>query len=123
MLVKNIFGEEIISCSTKPLTGYYRNGCCETGEDDRGTHTVCAKMTDEFLSFTKARGNDLSTPIPDYDFPGLKAGDFWCLCALRWLEAYRAGLAPKVKLEATNEATLRIIPMEILLEMAYTPIR
>ncbi|MDN3204513.1 DUF2237 family protein [Algoriphagus sediminis] len=121
-MAQNVFGENLITCSTSPMTGFYRNGCCETGEDDLGTHTVCAQMTEEFLSFTKSKGNDLSTPIPQYDFPGLKPGDFWCLCALRWLEAYRSGFAPKVKLEATNEATLRIIPLEILLKHAYKPI-
>lgn len=115
---KNIFGQDLIPCSTDPLTGYYRNGCCETGPDDLGTHTVCAQMTDEFLEFSRSKGNDLITPIPQYRFPGLKAGDFWCLCALRWLEGYRAGVAPGVKLEATNEATLKIIPLEVLLSHA-----
>lgn len=117
-MAKNIFGEELITCSTSPLTGFYRNGCCETGADDSGTHTVCAQMTEEFLAFSRSRGNDLITPIPAYNFPGLKPGDFWCLCALRWLEAYRAGLAPDVRLEATNEATLKLVPMEVLLEHA-----
>ncbi|MFC3881095.1 DUF2237 family protein [Algoriphagus namhaensis] len=115
---KNVFGQDLIPCSTNPLTGYYRNGCCETGPEDLGTHTICAKMTDEFLEFSRSKGNDLITPIPQYHFPGLKAGDFWCLCALRWLEGYRAGVAPAVKLEATNEATLKIIPLEVLLSHA-----
>lgn len=121
-MAKNVFGEDLITCSTTPMTGYYRNGCCETGEEDRGTHTVCAQMTEEFLVFTKSKGNDLSTPMPHYDFPGLKPGDFWCLCALRWLEAYREGRAPRVKLEATNEATLRLVPLELLIEHAFKPI-
>ncbi|MHA7131430.1 DUF2237 family protein [Algoriphagus namhaensis] len=115
-MAKNVFGQELMTCSLSPLTGYYRNGCCETGADDLGTHTVCAQVTEEFLAFSKSRGNDLTTPIPAYNFPGLKPGDFWCLCALRWKEAYEAGFAPKVKLEATNEATLRIIPLEVLLK-------
>jgi uncharacterized protein (DUF2237 family) len=98
------------------LTGYYRSGCCETGPDDLGTHTVCAVMTLEFLEFSKSRGNDLMTPIPAYSFPGLKAGDQWCLCARRWLEAYESKVAPSVILEATNEKTLEIIPLEILID-------
>jgi uncharacterized protein (DUF2237 family) len=117
-MAKNVFGEELISCSTAPMTGYYRNGCCETGEDDLGTHTVCAVMTREFLEFSLSRGNDLITPRPEYVFPGLKAGDKWCLCASRWVEAYRAGLAPQVVLEATHEKTLQFIPLEELVKFA-----
>lgn len=101
------------------MTGYYRTGCCETGPDDLGTHTVCAVMTQDFLNFSKSKGNDLITPIPAYGFPGLKAGDRWCLCALRWLEAYNAGFAPLVRLESTNEKTLKIIPLKYLIEKAY----
>ena len=112
---KNVFGETLITCSTEPLTGFYRNGCCETGPEDTGTHTVCAVMTEEFLSFSKSRGNDLITPRPEYQFPGLKPGDKWCLCALRWLEAFKAGCAPYVYLEATNEKTLEFISMDILI--------
>lgn len=115
---KNVFGEELIPCSMDPMTGFYRNGCCETGSDDGGTHTVCAVMTEEFLIFSKNRGNDLITPRPEYLFPGLKPGDKWCLCALRWLEAYRSNFAPPVFLEATNEKTLDIIPLEILISKA-----
>jgi uncharacterized protein len=115
---KNVFGEELIPCSFEPMTGFYRNGCCVTGDQDVGTHTVCAEMTEEFLIFTKIQGNDLITPRPEYQFPGLKPGDKWCLCALRWKEAYVAGFAPPVLLEATNEATLRLIPMEWLLAKA-----
>jgi uncharacterized protein (DUF2237 family) len=117
-MAKNVFGEELISCSTAPMTGYYRNGCCETGEDDLGTHTVCAVMTREFLEFSLSRGNDLITPRPEYVFPGLRAGDKWCLCASRWVEAYRSGLAPQVVLEATHEKTLQFIPLEELVKFA-----
>ena len=88
-MAKNVFGENLMLCSSSPMTGYYRNGCCETGEDDRGTHTVCAVMTEEFLTFSKNKGNDLSTPRPEWNFPGLNPGDKWCLCASRWMEAYR----------------------------------
>ncbi len=112
----NVFGEKIKICSENPLTGFYRTGCCETGPDDLGTHTVCAIMTSEFLTFSKSRGNDLITPIPSFDFPGLKPGDQWCLCALRWLEAYESAVAPMVNLEATNEKTLEIIPLETLIK-------
>ncbi|SIS81650.1 DUF2237 family protein [Belliella pelovolcani] len=118
-MAKNVFGEELMICSTEPLTGYYRNGCCETGEDDLGTHTVCAVMTDEFLRFSYNRGNDLITPRPEYSFQGLKAGDKWCLCASRWIEAYKAGCAPKVILEASNEKTLQYISLEELVGFAY----
>jgi len=93
------------------MTGYYRNGCCETGGDDFGVHTVCAVMTDEFLAFSKQAGNDLSTPMPQYGFDGLKAGDKWCLCASRWAEALEAGRAPKVLLESTHAATLEFVSL------------
>ncbi|MCC5912937.1 MAG: DUF2237 domain-containing protein [Balneolaceae bacterium] len=115
----NLFGEPIAVCSKNPLTGFYRNGCCDSGKDDSGRHMVCAVMTDEFLKFSKAMGNDLSTPIPQYRFPGLKAGDRWCLCVLRWKEAYDAGKAPKVVLEATNEKALHYVSMEELLPYAH----
>jgi hypothetical protein len=111
---KNVFGEPIASCSDAPVTGFYRNGCCDTGPEDVGSHTVCAIMTDEFLAYTKSVGNDLSTPIPAYGFPGLKAGDRWCLCAARWKQAFDAGAAPRVVLSATNEAALEIVPLEEL---------
>lgn len=114
----NIFGEKLLPCSTKPMTGFYRDGCCNTGPEDLGTHTVCVSLTTEFLEFSKSRGNDLMTPIPQYDFPGLKEGDRWCLCALRWLEAYQAGVAPLVYLEGTNETTLKIVPLETLIQFA-----
>lgn len=114
----NIFGEKLIPCSTNPKTGFYRDGCCKTGPEDLGTHTVCVLLTIEFLEFSKSRGNDLLTTIPEYDFPGLKEGDHWCLCALRWWEAFSAGVAPLVYLESTNEATLDIIPLETLIQFA-----
>jgi uncharacterized protein len=116
---KNVFGEPITVCSENPLTGFYRNGCCESRKDDAGRHMVCAVMTDEFLGFSKAMGNDLSTPMPQYNFPGLKAGDRWCLCVLRWKEAYDANMAPKVVLEATNEKALDFVTMEELLKLAH----
>lgn len=115
----NVFGEEMIACSTQPMTGFYRDGCCKTGSDDFGTHTVCAVMTAEFLAFTKSVGNDLSTAIPAYQFPGLKPGDRWCLCATRWVQAYEHGVAPKVVLEATHEKTLEYIALEELVGFAY----
>lgn len=121
IMAKNIFGEPLIPCSTDPLTGFYRDGCCKTGAEDLGTHTVCAVVDEAFLDFTKSRGNDLSTPIPTYDFPGLKPGDRWCLCANRWLEAYKAGKAPKVVLEATHEKTLNYISLEELVSFAFKP--
>ncbi|MFO0467930.1 MAG: DUF2237 family protein [Bacteroidota bacterium] len=116
---KNVFGEDLMLCSSSPMTGYYRNGCCETGEDDRGTHTVCAVMTEEFLTFSKSKGNDLSTPRPEWNFPGLKPGDKWCLCTSRWMEAYRENVAPMVFLEATNEKTLDYIALEELVKFAF----
>ena len=106
---RNVLGGELAPCSMDPLTGFYRNGCCETGPHDLGLHTVCAVMTDDFLAFSKARGNDLSTPRPDLAFPGLKAGDRWCLCAGRWTEALEAGMAPQVVLEATHEDMLAVV--------------
>ena len=110
----NFLGEPLAQCCTDPMTGFYRDGFCHTGADDVGTHTVCAILTEEFLSFTKSRGNDLSTPRPEVNFPGLKPGDGWCLCALRWKEAYEAGVAPPVRLEATHAKTLELVPLEIL---------
>jgi uncharacterized protein (DUF2237 family) len=103
---KNVLGGELASCSNDPVTGFFRDGCCNTSPQDAGSHTVCAVMTAEFLAFSKARGNDLSTPMPDYGFPGLKAGDRWCLCAPRWQEAFAAGKAPRVVLQATQEGAL-----------------
>ncbi|MDB5429742.1 MAG: hypothetical protein JWP35_858 [Caulobacter sp.] len=111
---KNVLGEELMACSNAPITGFYRNGCCETGPHDTGLHTVCAVMTAEFLAFSKAAGNDLSTPRPDLSFPGLKPGDRWCLCAPRWKDALDAGAAPQVVLEATHEETLAIVTLGTL---------
>jgi len=111
---QNVFGEPIELCCNDPLTGFYRDGRCNTGPNDLGTHTVCALMTDEFLEYSAAAGNDLSTPRPEFNFPGLVAGNRWCLCAMRWEQAHRAGKAPKLYLKATNIVTLRAIPLEIL---------
>jgi uncharacterized protein (DUF2237 family) len=115
---RNVLGEELIPCSLDPVTGFFRNGCCETGPDDLGLHTVCAVMTAEFLAFSKAAGNDLSTPMPEYGFQGLKPGDRWCLCAPRWKEALDAGMAPQVVLESTHEETLAIVPLGVLKDYA-----
>ncbi|MEO1190593.1 MAG: DUF2237 domain-containing protein [Pseudomonadota bacterium] len=114
----NVLGGPLADCSFDPLTGFYRDGCCDTGPDDLGIHTVCATMTEEFLAFSKSRGNDLSTPRPQFGFKGLKPGDQWCLCAGRWYEAYQAGKAPKVRLQATHEETLAIVPLPALKEFA-----
>ncbi len=111
---QNVFGEPIELCCNDPLTGFYRDGHCNTGPNDVGAHTVCALMTDEFLQYSAAAGNDLSTPRPEFGFPGLVAGNRWCLCAMRWEQAHRAGKAPKLYLKATNLVTLRAIPLEIL---------
>ncbi|HEY7548656.1 MAG TPA: DUF2237 domain-containing protein [Hyphomicrobiaceae bacterium] len=106
---RNVFGEPLAVCSAKPLTGFYRSGCCETGPEDVGIHTVCVEVTAAFLAFSKTVGNDLSTPHPEFGFAGLKPGDRWCLCAARWQEALEAGAAPRVVLGATHEATLDIV--------------
>lgn len=111
---RNVLGGELATCSKKPLTGFLRTGCCETGPDDLGVHTVCVRVTAEFLEFSRSRGNDLSTPMPEYEFPGLKAGDRWCLCAARWREALEAGCAPQVDLAATHAATLDFVRLEDL---------
>ena len=111
---KNVLGGPLASCSREPLTGFFRDGSCRTCADDSGSHTVCAVMTKEFLAFTVKAGNDLVTPQPQWDFPGLIAGDHWCLCAARWLEAAKAGHAPLVVLEATHEKALQIVPLELL---------
>ena len=111
---RNVFGEPIELCSNRPMTGFYRSGCCHTGEDDVGLHTVCVEMTAEFLAFSKLRGNDLSTSLPEFGFPGLEPGDRWCLCAERWSEALKAGMAPRVILRATHEATLEGASLEDL---------
>ena len=110
----NVLGTALETCSNEPLTGFFRDGCCRTSSDDHGSHTVCALMTASFLAFSKARGNDLSTPIPEYGFPGLKPGDRWCLSAARWQEAFDAGCAPNVVLEATHARALEIVRLEDL---------
>ena len=115
---KNVLGGELIPCSLDPVTGFFRNGCCETGPHDVGLHTVCAVMTAEFLAYSKMVGNDLSTPMPEYGFAGLKPGDRWCLCAPRWKEALDAGAAPQVVLQATHEETLAIVPLGVLKDHA-----
>jgi len=111
---RNVLGSPLRPCCFDPMTGFYRDGLCNTGPNDYGTHVVCAKMTKEFLSFTKSRGNDLSTPLPIYNFPGLKPDDQWCLCATRWREAMLAGVAPPIILESTHEKALEFIEIEIL---------
>lgn len=110
----NVLGEPLEDCSRAPLTGFFRNGCCDTGPQDRGLHTVCALMTDEFLALSKYLGNDLSTPRPEYGFKGLRAGDRWCLCAARFLQAHEEGAAPQVRLRATHARTLDVVPLEVL---------
>ncbi|MDA3962265.1 MAG: DUF2237 domain-containing protein [Planctomycetota bacterium] len=113
-MARNVIGTELVPCSHEPLTGFFRTGCCETGADDRGVHVVCAVMSEEFLSFSTAQGNDLATPRPDWGFPGLNPGDRWCLCARRWAEAFEAGMAPKVVLEATHVSALEFASLEDL---------
>ncbi len=116
---RNVVGGSLVSCSTNPLTGFFRDGCCATGEDDLGSHTVCAVVSAEFLEFSRIAGNDLSTPRPEWGFPGLKPGDRWCVCAERWLEAHRAGCAAPVVLGATHERALEVVPIETLLAYAF----
>jgi uncharacterized protein len=116
----NVFGRPLKTCGTNPMTGYFRDGCCHTDPDDRGLHVVCAIMTNQFLAFSRLQGNDLSTPRPEYAFPGLKAGDRWCLCANRWLEAYAAGKAPIVDLEATHLNALGVVSLDQLKEHALS---
>jgi uncharacterized protein (DUF2237 family) len=110
----NVLGGVLAPCSADPITGYFRTGCCDTGPGDTGSHTVCAIMTDEFLAFSRATGNDLSTPRPEFDFPGLRAGDRWCLCAPRWQQAFEAGRAPQVVLAATHRGALEFCALEDL---------
>ena len=114
----NVLGETLALCGLDPVTGFYRDGCCNTGYEDVGIHVICAKMTREFLAFSKKRGNDLSTPVPDAGFPGLKPGDRWCLCAGRWKEALDAGVAPPVILQATHEEALAVVPLAVLKQHA-----
>jgi len=120
MVARNVLGSELILCSRDPLTGYFRDGCCNTDASDRGSHVVCAVVTAEFLEYSKSRGNDLSTPRPEYRFPGLKDGDRWCLCALRWREALSEGIAPDVVLECTHEKAIDFVSLDHLLAHAAT---
>jgi len=106
---KNVLGTDLAMCSLSPRTGFYRDGCCRTGREDLGLHTVCIQATATFLDFSRSAGNDLSTPIPEYDFPGVEPGDRWCLCAVRWKEAFEAGVAPPVVLEATEDLQLHAV--------------
>ncbi|WP_250658824.1 DUF2237 family protein [Alkalimarinus coralli] len=110
----NVYGEVLKSCSEDPVTGFFRDGCCNTNGQDVGSHTVCIEATQAFLEFSRFKGNDLSTPMPDYGFPGLKPGDRWCLCAARWLEAHEQGMAPRVHLSRTHIKALEIVPLDIL---------
>lgn len=114
----NILGTELTTCSTSPMTGFFRDGCCQTNNQDQGMHTICAVMTEEFLAYSKQQGNDLSTPRPEYQFPGLKPGDRWCLCLLRWQEAEQAGQAPQIVLEATHASVTEFIDLETLMRYA-----
>ncbi len=110
----NVFDEVLESCSERPLTGFFRDGCCNTSDQDAGSHTVCVQVTADFLEFSRFRGNDLSTPQPEFGFPGLEPGDRWCLCAARWLEAHEHGMAPKVYLRCTHKRALDIVPLATL---------
>jgi uncharacterized protein (DUF2237 family) len=114
----NVLGEPLHSCSEEPLTGFYRDGKCNTCDEDVGSHTVCIQASKEFLEYSRFKGNDLSTPIPEYDFDGVKPGDGWCLCAARWLEAYEDGRAPRVYMMRTHKRALEIVPIEKLREFA-----
>ncbi|HIF15536.1 MAG TPA: DUF2237 domain-containing protein [Bacteroidetes bacterium] len=116
---KNVFGDPLITCGQEPITGYFRDGCCNTDDSDLGMHTVCIVATEAFLEYSYEKGNDLTTPMPHWGFPGIKPGDKWCLCALRFKQAMEDGYAPKVVLEATNEKTLDILSMDELLKYAY----
>jgi len=120
-ITKNVLGDKLQNCCTDPMTGFYRDGFCQTGTTDHGTHVVCAVMTQEFLDFTLSKGNNLSTPAPHYNFPGLKAGDKWCLCALRWIEALDAGVATPIMLESTHEKMLEFVGLDILKKYSFNP--
>lgn len=122
MSQKNVFGRPLKSCSHSPLTGFLRNGCCETTDEDLGVHSVCAIMTAEFLEFSRKKGNDLTTPRPDAGFPGLRPGDRWCLCVSRWVEAYREGSAPQLDLEACEDTTLLYVDIETLRQFQPHPV-
>ena len=115
---KNVLGGTLMPCSNSPRTGFYRDGCCNTGPEDVGLHVVCAQVTTEFLAFARGRGNDLVTPVPEFGFPGLKPGDRWCVCAATWREAFEAGVASPIVLAATHEETLAVIPLSALKQHA-----
>ncbi|KZX57033.1 hypothetical protein A3709_04480 [Halioglobus sp. HI00S01] len=117
---KNVLGKPLVACCHAPRTGFYRDGFCRMDKHDRGRHVICAEMTAAFLAFTRQLGNDLSTPRPEFDFPGLQPGDRWCLCALRWREAHEAGTAPKVILEACDASALQVVSIEVLQRYAIT---
>ena len=114
----NVFDEKLLPCSDDPLTGFFRDGCCNTNSQDFGSHTVCIEASADFLEFSKSKGNDLSTPRPEFGFPGIKPGDCWCLCAARWLEAYQVGKAPRVHLQRTHKRALEIVSLKLLCELA-----
>jgi uncharacterized protein (DUF2237 family) len=114
----NVLGEPLVPCSNEPLTGFFRDGCCNTSPEDFGLHVVCVRVTAKFLEFSRSRGNDLITPHPEFGFPGLKPGDQWCLCAARWQEAHEAGVAPRVLLQSTHAAALRVVKLKDLKEYA-----
>jgi len=118
---RNVVGGDLLPCSVQPVTGFFRDGCCATGPEDVGSHTVCTLMTAEFLEFSKLAGNDLSTPRPEWGFGGLQPGDRWCVCAARWLEAYRAGVGAPVILGATHERALEVVPIEALMARVAAP--
>ena len=114
----NVFGEPLEDCNKDPVAGFFRDGCCNTSDQDLGSHTVCVRVTREFLDFSLSRGNDLSTPHPEFEFPGLRPGDRWCLCAARWLEAYQHGKAPRVMLKSTHARALEVVPLSVLRKYA-----
>lgn len=121
MAAKNVLGTELQTCSTDPMTGFYRDGCCNTGREDQGLHLVCTEVTADFLDFSQRAGNDLSTPVPQWGFPGLQPGDRWCVCVERWKQAYEAGHAAPVVLEATHVSALEFVDLEVLQSHAVSP--
>lgn len=114
----NVFGEKLLLCGDDPITGFFRDGVCNTCKDDMGSHTICVEASQDFLDYSRSRGNDLTTPIPEYNFPGVKAGDSWCLCAARWLEAQKNNMAPRIHLTRTHIKALEIVPFELLKKYA-----
>lgn len=120
---RNVLGGALRACSFAPLTGFFRDGCCRTRGEDEGLHVICARVTQEFLSYSLSQGNDLITPRPEWRFPGLKPGDRWCVCAARWMQAWKAGVAPPVVLDCTHEKALEVVPLEVLQAYAYQPVR